>query len=215
MLDIRRQMSWGFLQPIDQWSNLWSARVRYQQPNDGQRSFYFIVWDRKITSDGQRWGTLCIGTASLFGIERSQAWLERCWTDMACLKGLSDGKQWWMGVWGGCLFSERAPRASGFGQHSVSDPLHVKMDNDDPVAVEWENMKTWVPRAEKDFWQCVHSHMCSLSGHMCSLSVCCLKKILHIFLFFEIFELIDIILMHSFLYEQFMWIIFSNYTICT
>jgi hypothetical protein len=85
----------------------------------------------------------------------------------------------------GCLFSERAPRASGFGQHSASDPLRVKMDNDDPVAVEWENMKTWVPRAEKDFWQCVHSHMCSLCGHMCSLSVCCLKKILHIFYFLK------------------------------
>jgi hypothetical protein len=43
MLDIRRQTSGGFLQPIDQWSNLWSARVRYQQPSDGQRGFFKLL----------------------------------------------------------------------------------------------------------------------------------------------------------------------------
>jgi hypothetical protein len=43
MLDIRRQTSGGFLQPIDQWSNLWSARVRYQQPSDGQRRFFKLL----------------------------------------------------------------------------------------------------------------------------------------------------------------------------
>jgi hypothetical protein len=39
MLHIGRQASGGFLQPIDQGNNLWSARVRYQQSSDGQRGF--------------------------------------------------------------------------------------------------------------------------------------------------------------------------------
>jgi hypothetical protein len=43
MLDIRRQTTGGFLQPLDQWSNLWSARVRYQQPRDGQRGFFKLL----------------------------------------------------------------------------------------------------------------------------------------------------------------------------
>jgi hypothetical protein len=43
MLDIRRQMTGGFLQPVDQWSNLWSAWVRYQQPSDGQRGFFKLL----------------------------------------------------------------------------------------------------------------------------------------------------------------------------
>jgi hypothetical protein len=40
MLHIRRQASGGFFQPVDQGSNLWSARVRYQQSSDGQRGFF-------------------------------------------------------------------------------------------------------------------------------------------------------------------------------
>jgi hypothetical protein len=39
MLHIRRQVSRGFFQLIDQGSNFWSARVRYQQSSDGQRGF--------------------------------------------------------------------------------------------------------------------------------------------------------------------------------
>jgi hypothetical protein len=36
-------MSGGFLQPIDQWSYLRSAWVRYQQPSDGQRGFFKLL----------------------------------------------------------------------------------------------------------------------------------------------------------------------------
>jgi hypothetical protein len=40
MLDISSQAFGGFLQPINQLSNLWSARVWHQQPRDGKCSFF-------------------------------------------------------------------------------------------------------------------------------------------------------------------------------
>jgi hypothetical protein len=43
MLHVRRQASGGFFQPIDQGSNLWSARMRYQQSSDGQRGFLELL----------------------------------------------------------------------------------------------------------------------------------------------------------------------------
>jgi hypothetical protein len=43
MFDVRRHTTEGFFQPIDQWSNLWSARERYQQPRDGQCGFLKLL----------------------------------------------------------------------------------------------------------------------------------------------------------------------------
>jgi hypothetical protein len=43
MLDIRHQTFGGFLQPIDQRGNFRPARVRHQQPCDGQRGFFKLL----------------------------------------------------------------------------------------------------------------------------------------------------------------------------
>jgi hypothetical protein len=39
VFDVGRQAVGGFLQPVHQWSYLRTARVRHQEPRDGERGF--------------------------------------------------------------------------------------------------------------------------------------------------------------------------------
>jgi hypothetical protein len=43
MLHVGRQPAGGFLQSIHQWCYLGAARVRHQQPRDGERGFFKLL----------------------------------------------------------------------------------------------------------------------------------------------------------------------------